>query len=266
MRISVTLVSIGLVGGLVAAAPSNAQTATTATPKAGAKCAKVGTRVGSFVCQSKAGKLVWVSAPAASTPSTAASRTKGSSPTSPGSAATAPQGIEGTWKPTEASAVGYRAKEVLQGLATEGAGRTNAVTGKLIVAANKVTVVDLTVDMTTLKSDSVRRDQSVRETVLDTARYPTATLKLLEPIDLGATVPGDKVEINKKAKVQLTIRGTTKTVELDLKARRNGPNLEVEGAYNVVFGEWNIGDPSVPEIGINVEPNALLEFLVVFGR
>jgi polyisoprenoid-binding protein YceI len=69
--------------------------------------------------------------------------------------------IDGQWVVAAESVVGYRAKEVIIGQKTEGVGRTSAVTGVLTIADEQVTGAEFTVDMTTLKSDSSRRDRQV---------------------------------------------------------------------------------------------------------
>lgn len=238
-----------------------------ATAKAGATCTRVGAKSGTLTCTRRSGRLVWVRA---STAITAAPTTAvvGSSTTAAGSATTAAgaataTGIEGTWKPTPASTVGYRVKEILLGQDTEGVGRTNAVTGSLVIAGTRAQSAEFVVDMTTLSSDNGNRDRQVRGRILDTATHPTSTLKLLSPIDFGK-VPADKETIKAKAKVELTLRGTKKAIDIDVEARRNGATIEILGSIPINFPEWNIPNPSAGPA--TVGDNGILEFLVVLGR
>jgi polyisoprenoid-binding protein YceI len=253
-------VALTIATGSVIAGPiliSTQASAQSSTAKVGGRCTTANAKSTSgLVCTRRAGRLVWAR-PAATTTTKAPAAAAGG-------AAAAPQGIEGAWKATTASQVGYRVKEVLNGQDTEGVGRTNAVTGTMTIAGTKVTVVDLSVDMTKLASDSARRDGQVQGRILDTAKFPTSTLKLKTPIDFG-TIPADKAEVKSKATVTLTMRGTTKDVELDLVSRRNGANIEVNGSLKIVFEEWGIPNPSLPPF-VTTDPEGLLEFLVVFGR
>jgi polyisoprenoid-binding protein YceI len=246
-----------------------------AAAKVGGKCTKVNAKSGSLVCVKKLGKLVWsrvtpttTKATASSSGSSGAAGSSGATTTVAASgaapSAAAPAGIEGTWTPTAKSLVGYRVKEVLVGQSTEGVGRTSAVTGKMVIAGTKVTSVDLTADLTKLESDSNRRDGQVQNRILETAKFPTATLKLTAPIDFS-TVPGDKVEITAKASASLTVHGVTKTVSFDVVARRNGAAIEVNGSIPFVMTDFNIPDPSVADL-VTTEQKGLLEFLVVFER
>lgn len=172
-------------------------------------------------------------------------------------------GIAGTWAATPESEVGYRVKEVLFGQSTEGVGRTNAVTGQLVIDGTTVQSADLEVDLTTLTSDQDRRDSQVQGRLLDTASFPTATLTLTEPIELGQ-LPADRQEIETQATAELTLRGTTKQLTFPVLARRNGELIEVNGSIEIVFADWGIPDPSIGPV--TTEDRGQLEFLVVFAR
>lgn len=219
----------------------------------GKVCTTAGAKSGSLVCSKKAGKLVW--AKPASGAAAASGSTSGSS---------SAKALDGTWKPTSASQVGYRVKEVLNGQSAEGVGRTNALTGSMVIAGSTIQSVELIADVTTLASDSDKRDAQVQSRILDTAKFPTATIKLAKPIKLGS-VPADKVEISQKASITMTVHGVVKDVVIDLKARRNGTNIEINGSIPLLFADWNIADPSFKPFVVT-QDNGLLEFLVVFTK
>ena len=234
-----------------------------ATAKAGAKCTKAGAKSRSLVCTKKAGKLVWSKA-AAITPKATDTVPAGATPTTAaGASAGTLTSVDGTWKPASTSQVGFRVKEVLFGQSTEAVGRTNAVTGTLVIAGTKATGVDLTVDMKTLTSDESKRNAQIQGRIMDTATFPTATLKLVDPIDFGK-IPSGAETISTKAKVNLTLRGTTKPVDVNLQARLNGANIEVIGTIPILFSDFGIPNPSVP--GISTEDKGLLEFALAFTR
>ena len=170
---------------------------------------------------------------------------------------------DGEWAVVADSVVGYRVKEILFGQDTEGVGRTSAVTGSLVIANNEVTSAEFSVDMTTIKSDSSRRDRQVNNRILDTATFPTATFALNEPIALTPeALAGSDFTANTTG--TLTLRGVTKTVPVALTARLVDNVIEVNGSIEIVFAEWQIPDPSIS--AIVVEDRGLLEFLIRFSR
>lgn len=171
--------------------------------------------------------------------------------------------IDGEWVATSESVVGYRVREIIFGQSTEGVGRTNAITGTLVVTDSIVTAASFTVDMATLTSDSSRRDRQVSGRILDVASYPTATFELLDTIALTPeSLEG--AELTVTATGTLTLRGVTKEVSLPLVAKLVDGTISVNGSVEIVFAEWGIPDPSIS--AISVEDRGLLEFLVVFGR
>lgn len=173
-------------------------------------------------------------------------------------AAAATSGADGTWTVDPASsAVGYRVVEVLFGQDTEGVGRTNAVTGSMTIAGTQVTEATFEVDMATVTSDEDRRDSAFRGRIMDTETFPTATFVLTAPIELGS-VPADGVPITATASGDLTLRGTTRPVTLEVQAQKNGDTIQVVGSTDIVFADYGIPDPSTA--GISTQDHGLLEF------
>lgn len=172
-------------------------------------------------------------------------------------------GIEGTWRPGAGSQFGYRVNEVLFGQRTIAVGRTDKVTGSMVITGTTVAAVDLTVDMASVTSDQSRRDNQFRGRIMDVSRFPTSTFKLTSPTPLP-TVPTDPTPVAVKATGDLTLRGTTKPVTVDLRALRNGERIEASGTIPIVFAEWGIPSPSFGPA--SVEDRGDLELLVVFER
>jgi len=168
--------------------------------------------------------------------------------------------LDGTWRPTSASQVGYRVKEVLFGQDNEAVGRTNKVSGTMVMTGTTVTSVDLTVDMASVTSDQSRRDNQFRGRIMDVSSFPTATFKLAKPIQL----PTASGAVTVPASGDLTLRGTSKPVTVDLKARRNGSHIEVNGTIPITFDEWGIPSPSFGPV--TTQDHGELELLVVFAK
>ena len=171
--------------------------------------------------------------------------------------------IDGEWKVVAESIVGYRVKETIVGQKTEGVGRTSEIIGSLTIVDKQVTAAEFTVDMTTLVSDSTRRDRQVNTRILDTVNFPTATFTLKEPITLTPeALAGSDFSVDTTG--TFTLRGVTKDIDLTLIARLVDDVIEVNGSIQIVFTDWSIPDPSISSI--IVVDRGLLEFLVRFKR
>lgn len=169
--------------------------------------------------------------------------------------------VDGTWEATEESEVGYRVKETLAGVDTEGVGRTNQITGTLTIEGTTLTAASFEVDMASVTSDSGNRDNQFRGRIMDVATHPTAAFVLSEPIDFGA-VPDGEDPITATATGELTLRGTTNTVTFEVQARLIRGSIEVLGEIPVVFSAYGIPNPSAGPAQVGDE--GLLEFLLVF--
>ena len=172
-------------------------------------------------------------------------------------------GVDGTWRVTSGSQAGYRVKEVLFGQSTEAVGRTSDVSGEIVISGTTISSGSFTVDMTTVESDESRRDNQYRGRIMDVATYPTSTFKLTEPITVSS-FPDEGSEVNVKATGELTLRGTTKTVTIDLAAERSGSTIRVAGAFHIVFDEWGIPNPTFGPA--TTEDNGEMEFLLVLSQ
>lgn len=172
-------------------------------------------------------------------------------------------GIEGSWEVAGGSTAGYRATEVLFGQSTEGAGRTEDVTGTLVIEGTSATEASFEVDLTTLTSDEDRRDGQVQSRILETSQFPTASFELTEPIEF-AEVPDDLQEITAEATGDLTVHGVTQSVTFDLSARRNGATIEVTGSIPITWADYDIDDPSGGPA--QVEDSGEMEFALSFSK
>jgi polyisoprenoid-binding protein YceI len=168
--------------------------------------------------------------------------------------------LDGTWNVDDSgSYVGYRVQEQLVGIgANTAVGRTSAVTGTVRLAGTQVTAIDMTADLTSLKSDSQQRDGQLRDNGIQTSQYPTATFKLTAPIQLGA-VPADGQTVSATATGDLTIHGTTKSVQIPIQAQRSGSTVTVIGSINIVFADYGFSGPTSFKV-LSVEDHGTMEF------
>lgn len=169
--------------------------------------------------------------------------------------------LDGRWTVTPPSQAGYRAEEILFGQSVTAVGRTDKVTGDMTIQGTTVNAAKFTVDMTSVKSDRAQRDGQFQGRIMNTSQFPTAEFVLTSPISVGS-LPADKTDITVPAKGRLTLKGKTNDVSFELKARRNGSNLEVNGTIPVRFADYGIDNPSggPAQVGDDGEVEVLLVF------
>jgi len=190
----------------------------------------------------------------------------GTLPSDPGSTLAA--GIDGTWSVDTSlgsfsdfsdSWVGYRVNETLAGnRANTAVGRTPDVSGTLTMSGTQVTAVEITADLTSLKSDDDRRDGQLGRQALETARFPQATFKLTSPIELGAA-PVDGQTFTATATGELTLHGVTKTVQVPIQARLSGDVVTVVGSIEIQFADYSIDQPTSFAV-LSIEDHGTMEF------
>ncbi len=185
------------------------------------------------------------------------------SSTAPSSTPTPDVGITGTWLATSESTVGYRVKEVLGGVDTEGVGRTNQVNGSLTIQETTLLSTVFEIDVASIKSDSSKRDSQFSGNIMDTATYPTATFRLLTPIELGS-IPADGQNISATAQGELTLHGVTNQVSFDITATIDNGIIGVLGSIDITFADYGIANPS--NAFVTTGDTGLLEFVLAFQK
>jgi polyisoprenoid-binding protein YceI len=163
---------------------------------------------------------------------------KGSAPSASSSS------LDGTWNVGSGSQAGYRVQEVLVGQNATAVGRTSKVWGSMTISGSTVTKASFTVDMASVVSDQSQRNARFDGPIMDVSQYPTATLTLTTPIELG-TIPADGAVEHYNAVGDLDMHGVTKSVSFPVTAERVGSGIDVLADVPITFSEWNIANPSV---------------------
>jgi polyisoprenoid-binding protein YceI len=211
-----------------------------------------------FIKDKEAGSL---ESGCAATDGTAADATTGGSAfTSTGGASIDPSAVAGTWTAGAGSTAGYRVTEVLFGQDTTAVGRTTDVTGTVTVEGDQVTASDFEVDMKTITSPESRRDSQFQGRIMDTADFPTATFTLTAP----AALPSAATNNTTTATGDLTLRGVTKPVTLDVTAVDCGDTIDLVATTDIVFADFSIPDPTAP--GITTQDHGLLEVKLALSQ
>ena len=166
--------------------------------------------------------------------------------------------FSGTW-------AGYRVDEELEGIgATTAVGRTPDVTGTMTIAGDKVTAIDVEVDLTTLESDSDLRDGQLGGRGLETDTFPTATFALTSPVALPAGVEGGE-EASAEVTGDLTIHGVTNEVTVTLDARLADGAAVVVGQAPVKLTDFGIEPPTGMRV-LSIGDDATFEFQIFLSR
>jgi polyisoprenoid-binding protein YceI len=166
--------------------------------------------------------------------------------------------FSGTW-------VGYRFDEELVGIGGNTAvGRTPDVSGTMTVADGAVTAVDVEVDLTTLDSDSDRRDGALRSRGLESDRFPTATFTLTDPVALPVGLTdGERATVT--ANGQLTIHGVTNDAAVELQAELQGDNAVVVGSAPIALTDYGIDPPTEFSV-LSISGDGTFEFQLFFSK
>jgi polyisoprenoid-binding protein YceI len=166
--------------------------------------------------------------------------------------------FSGTW-------AGYRFDEELAGIGGNTAvGRTPDVSGTMTVADGAVTAVDVDVDLTTLDSDSDRRDGALRSRGLESDRFPTATFTLTDPVALPAGLTdGERATVT--ANGELTIHGVTNEAAVELQAELQGDNAVVVGNAPIVLTDYGIDPPTGFSV-LSIADQGTFELQLFFTR
>ncbi|WP_169792114.1 YceI family protein [Jiangella muralis] len=182
--------------------------------------------------------------------------------TSPPPATGATGDLDGAWTVAGGSEAGYRVDEVLNGQDNTVVGRTSDVTGQVTVAGDEVTEGEVTVDMTTVTTDSGSRDGQFRGPIMETDQFPTSTFTLTSPVPLTGLDTGGPVSVT--ATGDLTVRDVTHSIEIQLDLQRSGDGVQVAGSGEIQFSDFEV---SPPDLGfVKVEDHGTVEFLLTLGR
>ena len=135
-------------------------------------------------------------------------------------------------------------QEVLIGQSQTAVGRTSKIWGSVTITGTTATKGSFSVNMASVVSDQSERDAHFDGSIMDVAQFPTATLNLTSPIDLGS-IPSDGVAARYDATGTLAMHGVTKAVTFPVSAERLGGQIDVLADIAIPFSEWNIANPSI---------------------
>ncbi|HEV8566417.1 MAG TPA: YceI family protein, partial [Actinoplanes sp.] len=181
----------------------------------------------------------------------------------PASAAAPVGPLDGTWQVTSGSVAGFRIQQTVLGLTSDVVGRTEDITGTVVIAGGQATTATVRINLLALTSAGKPAPQFGIS--LDTQHHPDATVGLVRPVALDDRfASGATTTIT--AAGQLTLHGVTRTVTVPLSARRDGANLDVAGSIPVTFANWGIAGPKGYGVLGSLADHGIAEFLLVLQR
>ena len=184
----------------------------------------------------------------APSPSPSATATANSTPSPTPAASTASPGV---WTITSDSKATVSVREQLVGLSlpSDAILVANGATGSFTVNADGTFSTDskISFDLTTLKSDQSQRDSFVKQSVLQTRQFPTATFVPVNATGLASPIASG-ADLKFQMSGTITIRGITKDVTFDVVAKRSGGQLRATAtaAPTWKFGDFGMQPPAIP--------------------
>lgn len=162
------------------------------------------------------------------------------------------------------SFVGFRIEEELSGLgSTTAVGRTGDVEGGIVIDGTTVTDVTFDVDVTTITTEDSRRDDNVQD-ALDATEYPSASFVSTAPIELSLpALAGEPFSATGVG--ELTIHGTTQTIEIDLDAQLVQDTIVIVGSTDITFSDYGVEVPD-SQIVVSVDDFGVLELQLLLVR
>lgn len=160
----------------------------------------------------------------------------------------------------------FRVNEQLVGkdLPNDAVGTAKAVSGTIALdATGKVNAgaSKISVDMNAFSTDSSMRDNYIKRSTLEVAKFPTA-----EFLPTGADGLPSPIPVTGEASFKLTgsmsIHGVTKPVTWNVTAKRDGKALSGKATTTVTFGDFGMTPPKVGAV-VSVKDEIRLEIDLV---
>jgi polyisoprenoid-binding protein YceI len=169
------------------------------------------------------------------------------------------EGVDGAWvvdtsqgtfdfsESATGTYVGFRVNEehTILGSITA-VGRTPDVSGEITIEGTSLEAAEFTAGLDEITTDQSLRDNRVQG-ALGTDEFPDATFVLTDAVDLGeAAADGGPVTVT--AAGDLTIKGVTQPISIELQAQVTGSTLVVVGSTQITFADWGVEVPTAPVV------------------
>lgn len=157
--------------------------------------------------------------------------------------------LDGDWTvvkgdPRNHTSVGFTFDEVLPAERTRTSGSTTSVTGQATVSGEVLEDGTITVDMTDLGTDKKVRDQNMKSKLFITDKFPEATFKITQPVDLSA-VPEDGSLAKVRLEGDLQIKDQKRPINQEFDVARDGDQVLLGGTIPVNRLDYGIETPEM---------------------
>ncbi|MGC0366361.1 polyisoprenoid-binding protein YceI [Rhodococcus sp. 27YEA15] len=174
--------------------------------------------------------------------------------------------IDGTWTVVpgdgiNTTAAGYSVHEILNGAGVNVVGSSPDVSGTATVEGEKLTAGEITVKVSTIATDSGRRDGQFAG-IMNVGAYPTATFTVDGPVDLSA-VPSDGTTASVSVPGTLTLKGQTRAETVQMTVLHSGTSLIASGSIPVTWTDYGVQPPSLGFV--TVDGSGSVDFLVTLS-
>ncbi|MFJ3384617.1 MULTISPECIES: YceI family protein [unclassified Curtobacterium] len=180
-----------------------------------------------------------------------------------GGATLDPAQADGDWTSSADSFAGYRVHEVLRGQDVTVTGRTKDVEARATVADGSLTGATVTVQVASIATPESARDEYFRSQALQTDRFPTATFRVTDPVDVRTALAGTDRQVTLRG--DLTMHGVTKPVSADAQLGVDGSgHVQVAGSILVTFEDYGV---QAPDLGfVTVDGHGAVEFSLELAK
>jgi polyisoprenoid-binding protein YceI len=166
----------------------------------------------------------------------------------------------------EQSEASYIAREKLAALpaTSEAVGRTSAISGDIYLTRQGLAASPpslFRVDLRTLRSDEGRRDNYIRSNTLQADRFPYAEF-VLERVEGFPTDYREGEEVALQVSGTMTIRGTSRPLTFDVRARYGGGTLTGVAHASFRLSDFGLSPPNIAGF-VTVEDEMRLQIVLV---
>ena len=142
-------------------------------------------------------------------------------------------------------------------------GRTKGIAGDILINAadpSKSQIGDIVIDISQFTSDESRRDNFIRNSGLESAKYPQATFKTTSITGLPAKVNvGDEVSFSISG--DLTVKQTTKPATWQVTLKLTDTGLSGEATTQIKMSDFGVGPLKLPILQTEDDVKLVFDFV-----
>ncbi len=181
--------------------------------------------------------------------------------------------MDGTWNVEKGfgsnhTQAGYTFDEVLPGQRKTTSGRADnsngeSVTGQVQVKGETLKEGKIQVKVADISSDNQKRDNNVRNHILQTDMYPTATFDLTKPVDLSK-VPADGTPGSVNIEGDLELHGKRQHIEAPMKVLRTGDKVITQSNLPIKLSDFDVKSPRF--VASKISEEGTIDLMLVLGK